>query len=879
MNDEQMRPLLKAWFRMRAVPPTDVPNGVAQVVARLPQTRQRSRWGLLPVFDRPALIPSTNGRQPARGSTVFSALKFLAASVIVALFGGFLLTGVFTTQQGDEMVPAAVTASPSPMTTEEVLSGMVTEEVEPGIFRVINDGVRDLTLEGLWGWWIDIIAGQDGSAWIVTDHHLFRLGDERTHRWSEEMRSLDDLAPLGVDAEGVAWLGGSTDVGPWRGLFALEGEAWTRYAPLDVPAGVALSEVEFGPDGAVWVALGCCDSGLEDSPSDVALPVLARLEDGVWDITHTQVPDRGSLHVGSDGPFGFVDEIFSRYDGSEWQPQEMPYDGTDSFADLDQRAGPEDTLWLGLWGECPVGQEDACGETHSPRYGLARYDGDGWEEWLVNRFPEKDGENLLSALFLRTVGFDGSLWGSVQWGVDGASWPSWSGDAASCDGVARFDGTVLSRHLRGLCVGPMEVAPDGGLWLLASSTPSTSTDVYVIDPEAVAITEAETTEPSSVTEPTDTMGASTTTEALLPGMVVEEVEPGVFRIDHDGVRDLSHPAYDFPGYRVDVTPDGSVWLSGGGGRPGLLRLGDESTFDDPAELHGSIQVAPDGWLWALGQFPDDRMAIFSFDGQGWTERTDPTGHDPHLDPLLYGLAIGPDGTIWVAATDERKRCPDIEGGECLGTLLMRLEADGSLTTVEDWADVYEGDAHPFPLVVSPDGDVWLRGHGRPGGPDAEALLRFDGSGWEAIPLPEGFADASTFLPFGVAPDGTVWVQLRGLVAGHSGARGLARFDDPGWTIFTEPDDGLGWQGWMSGGDPVWLGEDLLTVAADGSLWHPGRPTEEDPCGGVAHFDGTTWTSHLVEACIGDLAIARDGSVWLLGDDLYVITPEAVAGTD
>ena len=32
-----------------------------------------------------------------------------------------------------------------PTTTEELLAGMVTEEVEPGVFRVVNDGVRDPT--------------------------------------------------------------------------------------------------------------------------------------------------------------------------------------------------------------------------------------------------------------------------------------------------------------------------------------------------------------------------------------------------------------------------------------------------------------------------------------------------------------------------------------------------------------------------------------------------------------------------------------------------------------------------------------------------------------------------------------------------------------
>jgi len=47
---------------------------------------------------------------------MFSALKFVAAAVIVALFGGFLLTGILTAPQ-EEGTPATVTESPSLTTT------------------------------------------------------------------------------------------------------------------------------------------------------------------------------------------------------------------------------------------------------------------------------------------------------------------------------------------------------------------------------------------------------------------------------------------------------------------------------------------------------------------------------------------------------------------------------------------------------------------------------------------------------------------------------------------------------------------------------------------------------------------------------------------
>ncbi len=164
------------------------------------------------------------------------------------------------------------------------------------------------------------------------------------------------------------------------------------------------------------------------------------------------------------------------------------------------------------------------------------------------------------------------------------------------------------------------------------------------------------------------------TQELLSGMLTEEVEPGVFRVINDGVRDLSYPDEGFPGYFVNVTPDGSVWLSGEGGRKGLFRLGDEATFEDPTYNPPFKQVAPDGSLWAIGE----GGSIRSFDGETWTERI-----------RGDGLAIGPDGTVWVTASTRDERCLD-SPADCPFTVLMRLDEDGSLTTIDDWADIYEG---------------------------------------------------------------------------------------------------------------------------------------------------------------------------------------------
>ena len=119
--------------------------------------------------------------------------------------------------------------------------------------------------------------------------------------------------------------------------------------------------------------------------------------------------------------------------------------------------------------------------------------------------------------------------------------------------------------------------------------------------------------------------------------------------------------------------------------------------------------------------------IFSFDGEGWTERATKTD-----DSLSFGaLAIGPDGTVWVTASDRDKYCSDTDSDDCVGTVLMRLEDDGSLTAIEGWADVYDGDVSPDELAVSPAGDVWLAGMVGGGcgwGSRGAAALRWQGVG-------------------------------------------------------------------------------------------------------------------------------------------------------
>jgi hypothetical protein len=69
---------------------------------------------------------------------MFSALKFVAVAAIVTLFGGLLLTGILTTPQDDEVLPAAVTESPSPTATDE--SSVTADDFPTGLFVSAETG-------------------------------------------------------------------------------------------------------------------------------------------------------------------------------------------------------------------------------------------------------------------------------------------------------------------------------------------------------------------------------------------------------------------------------------------------------------------------------------------------------------------------------------------------------------------------------------------------------------------------------------------------------------------------------------------------------------------------------------------------------------------
>jgi hypothetical protein len=469
-------------------------------------------------------IPTTTHPEPhwlprldtRRFQSMFSATKFVVVGVIVALFAGFLLGGVLTQQPSEETVPAvgasaSASARPDPTveatdeavpTTDptsepeppaDLLPGvdLVTEEVQPGVYRVLSDGIRDLTnvvaaggpdlvdvlvpgaraasdeRSAFWDFLLspDIAAGR-ASVWWFGPGGFFRLGDDQTHDWDERDSYPGIEKDIEIAPDGTLWVAD-------RGLRTFDGASWADVQPRSV-------SVEIEEDGTVWSAW---------EPPNGKHGFVGRLIDGVWQRLEGQLPTQEACRYGKGGSSTCGSNFFGGLsvsdDGSPWVitgvPSALFRHVGEGWRRLDTPRGelvwgavaPDGTRWVQL--------------QRKDNLVLARHEGDGWTVHDTLS-PRRNYRGIPP--YLR-VAPDGGLW------VTQVEGPNGPGD---CRGVARFDEGGPRHFLGDLCVYAMDVAPDGKVWLQAgevrdvgsmdlSSESLGPAHTYVITPEAVAATE------------------------------------------------------------------------------------------------------------------------------------------------------------------------------------------------------------------------------------------------------------------------------------------------------------------------------------------------------------------------------------------------------
>jgi hypothetical protein len=354
----------------------------------------------------------------------------------------------------------------------------VTEEVEPGVLRVVRDDAdHDLASLGVF----EVAVGPDGAAWMNGRSGLFRLrapGIAASY-WNRLRTGLT------VGPDGSVWSSGA-----WqrrdRSVRSFEGGGWIYHPGPTVGASRLRNDqlapsFAVGPDASVWAVW---DDGRWPQPPGFE---LAWLEGGRWVAVHlTGWPDdligRANAAYGpglvatDDGSLWMIaddadadprGDALARFDGREWDLITIP---SRVSAVLQLAAGPDGSIW--------VASRDGKSTARMAKYTEGA--------WTVIETPPgiRPGTHYGAEDALRPVVTS-----------DGAVWIRRIGDTEAlsqtyCDGLLRYDGTWTG-YLADHCVHSVAAGPGGEAWLVAGpiddqSGASTATELYIIDPGSSA---------------------------------------------------------------------------------------------------------------------------------------------------------------------------------------------------------------------------------------------------------------------------------------------------------------------------------------------------------------------------------------------------------
>jgi hypothetical protein len=380
---------------------------------------------------------------------------------------------------------APAMAALAPRTSDDLLASFVTEDVEPGVIRVRNDGVGKLTrkirsAESFNS--VYIVVGTDSSVWQVGGDQLIKLGDDSVHAWPGDIPRLAIDEEFTVSADGVLWLSvpkaRPSSFGPAHSSWRFDGESWEKLnlAPVNVvPSSGGLYGVEAHPSGTTYALAAAGVHLLGDGAPTLVSP----LKDHGEAPGH---PGRADLRIAEDGALWLVPENrldfyrdsgrgWERIDDSGLQAQLPPEFSGVGIAEAQADVSPGGTIWAYI----------SAGDDRSNMGGvlidhvLARFDGSRWSTW-----GSADGvpELMFNAIEDSVVASaDDSVW-AVPVARDAAG-------ERSCDGIVNFDGTTWTHYLGGRCVHDYDIALDGAAWVLAGDTRDRAKDpvsTYVIRP-------------------------------------------------------------------------------------------------------------------------------------------------------------------------------------------------------------------------------------------------------------------------------------------------------------------------------------------------------------------------------------------------------------
>jgi ligand-binding sensor domain-containing protein len=274
-------------------------------------------------------------------------------------------------------------------------------------------------------------------------------------------------------------------------------------------------------------------------------------------------------------------------------------------------------------------------------------------------------------------------------------------------------------------------------------------------------------------------------------------------------------------YRVAAGRDGSVWVNSFLPTTTSLFHFDSKSFHKvgasdglPGDDARLLTAGPDDSVWV-----SQKGKIYRKSGAAVTLVASPAGANEETG--FSAAAVAPDGTLWYATYDTKKRT----------ALGLYAAKEGSV------AEIASTDNLPGGLITTvqfaDDGTAWLG--------TTQGLAYLSGKRWRTLVTADGVPEGGV-LAIGPAADGVLW---------FAGSESVGRLKGDSWEVYHPPRE-------------LTALYECPTIAPNGDIWYYTANSGQDDS--FVRFDGTSWRAYsgwdgVTGAYCRSMAASSDGTLW------------------
>lgn len=571
----------------------------------------------------------------------------------------------------------------------------------------------------------DISFAPDGYLWAATIGGVVRwdTANKAYIKYSTENGlPSNNISTILADSKGIVWVG--TQQGE---IASFNDEKWTVYQIPALEIGMTINDIYEDSDGQIWFATYGAGAIMYNGKDWKAY----LQNDGLVSVAAQSIGEfpKGNIWVGTWMPQ--CDCLSRKNVQKRIEPGWSVFDGK-GWNTIYEEAGLENNVFGGVASSFAADKQGVW---------ISITDGDGLLFFDGNIFAKQDIPATIRFIFDLKIDQVGNLWGASDTGIfmyDGISWQTYNaGDSLLNDatssiavasdgslwfgteqGISYFDdndwGSLIATDPKDSIpitwsISDVAFTPNGGIWL------ATNSGALYFDGKD---------------------WKKFTTKDGLPDNVVRDIDiasDGTIwvRSMHDTTDTISSfdgtkwTVYDYGDFTwfVDFDKDGNFWS--------WSYDDDQIHYFDGVNWNSlpaseiyfpeKVLVAPDSSLWFQESYD-----VWRFDGQTWTDLTG--------NKWITGLAMSPDGSVWIARNDSTN------------TLGFYKFFDGAWSLQTK----FENGAYVTEMVFDRFGVLWTIS-GR-SGESIREIWKYENGKWSQYVLPNGLSASSIYF----SPDDSIW---------------------------------------------------------------------------------------------------------------------------